>query len=150
MLIMCLPYGFRCAAHAGSRGRERLDQPGVPPAAREPAHRDAPDPAPRADARCRSVRPPDEAARSPPAGASLGRDPLVLAASRRLGLPRVLTLADAARESWVLNPGGCGGRAALEQTLARVGAPLRVAVETYGLELQLSLVARGVGLGLLP
>lgn len=87
---------------------------------------------------------------APLAGELLARQPLVLVAPRRLALPRVLTLADAARQSWVLNPGGCGGRAALEQTLARVGAPLRVAVETYGLELQLSLVARGVGLGLLP
>lgn len=87
---------------------------------------------------------------APLAGELLASEPLVLVAPRRLRLPRVLTLADAARQSWVLNPGGCGGRTALEQALARGGAPLRVAVETYGLELQLSLVARGVGLGLLP
>lgn len=86
---------------------------------------------------------------APLVGELLANEPLVLVAPRRLGLPPVVTLADAARQTWVLNPGGCGGRAALEQALARAGAPLRVAVETYGVEL-LSLVARGVGLGLLP
>jgi len=87
---------------------------------------------------------------APLAGELLVSEPLVIVAARRLRLPRVLTLDAAARQSWVVNPGGCGGRAALEQTLARGGAHLRVAVETYGLDLQLSLVARGIGLGLLP
>jgi DNA-binding transcriptional LysR family regulator len=50
----------------------------------------------------------------------------------------------------VLNPAGCAARAALERQLARAGLPLQVNVETYNYELQLALIARGRGLGLVP
>jgi DNA-binding transcriptional LysR family regulator len=67
--------------------------------------------------------------------------------SRHLGAVRV---ADLAGQSWILNPEGCAARAALRRALLGVGANMRVAVETYNYELQLSLVARGRGLGLVP
>ena len=51
---------------------------------------------------------------------------------------------------WVLNPRGCSYRSALETLLDRQGVPVRVAMEVVGRELQLSLVARGAGLGLCP
>ena len=52
--------------------------------------------------------------------------------------------------SWVLNPEGCAARARLRRSLLGSGLDLRVAVETYDYELQLSLVAKGRGLGLVP
>jgi len=51
---------------------------------------------------------------------------------------------------WVLNPEGCAARAGLQEALARARVPLRVSVETYNYELQLSLIARERGLGLVP
>ena len=72
---------------------------------------------------------------------------VVAARSRQPGTVRVTDLGG---ESWVLNPEGCAARAALRRTLAVAGADMRVAVETYNYELQLSLVARGRGLGLVP
>lgn len=52
--------------------------------------------------------------------------------------------------TWVLNPSGCSYRTALEAILDRQGLPLHVAMEVAGRELQLSLIARGTGLGLCP
>jgi len=51
---------------------------------------------------------------------------------------------------WILNPEGCGARAILQKAFGRAGLSLRVGVETYNYELQMSLVARGRGLGLVP
>lgn len=89
----------------------------------------------------------------PPAGVEgrmIRTERLVFVASSRRRLPRIVKLTDVAEETWVLNPDGCGFRAALRRALEDVNAPLRVAVEAYGMELHLSLVARGVGLGVLP
>jgi DNA-binding transcriptional LysR family regulator len=58
--------------------------------------------------------------------------------------------ADLDASEWILNPEGCAARASLQRELARRGLPLRLAVETYNYELQLALVARGGGLGLVP
>ncbi|WP_249123842.1 MULTISPECIES: LysR family transcriptional regulator [unclassified Bradyrhizobium] len=52
---------------------------------------------------------------------------------------------------WVIQPESCGYRVALTQALERAGAgPPRVIVEAFGKNLQLSVVARGAGFGLLP
>jgi DNA-binding transcriptional LysR family regulator len=63
---------------------------------------------------------------------------------------RLRTLGDLRDATWVLNPEGCAARAQLERQLARARLPLRVAIETYDYELQMALVARGRGLGLVP
>ena len=60
------------------------------------------------------------------------------------------TLRDTSEAGWILNPEGCAARAWLQKSLAKGGMPLRVAVETYNYDLQISLVARGRGLGLVP
>jgi DNA-binding transcriptional LysR family regulator len=60
------------------------------------------------------------------------------------------TMRDASEAGWILNPEGCAARAWLQRSLARGGLPLRVAVEAYNYELQISLVARARGLGLVP
>lgn len=61
-----------------------------------------------------------------------------------------LRLADCASQGWVLNPDGCGFRAGLQRTLADQGLSLNVNLETFGTELQLGLVADGMGLALVP
>jgi DNA-binding transcriptional LysR family regulator len=75
--------------------------------------------------------------------------PIVVVAARALGLPDTpVTLADLARYEWVLNQDGCGMRSVLRRAIEAAGVPFNVAVEAYGSELQLSLVARGLGIGL--
>ena len=67
-------------------------------------------------------------------------------AGKKGGAPR-LSLAELARHPWVLNQDGCGMRSALGRAFAASSLRFEVAVEAFGSELQLSLVARGVGLG---
>jgi DNA-binding transcriptional LysR family regulator len=57
---------------------------------------------------------------------------------------------DAAAAGWILNPDGCAARGGLQKALGRLGHSLRVAIETYNYELQMRLVARELGLGLVP
>ena len=86
----------------------------------------------------------------------LAVQPTVIVASRALEVPRQtgkkrgsprLPLAELARHPWVLNQDGCGMRSALGRAFAASSLRFEVAVEAFGAELQLSLVARGVGLG---
>ncbi|HFT6596815.1 TPA: LysR family transcriptional regulator [Klebsiella oxytoca] len=59
-------------------------------------------------------------------------------------------LRDCAEKGWVLNPDGCGLRAGLIRELQSQGLRLALNVETAGAQLQMSLVAQGLGLGLVP
>ena len=59
-------------------------------------------------------------------------------------------LCDCAEKGWVLNPDGCGLRAGLIRELQSQGLRLALNVETAGAQLQISLVAQGLGLGLVP
>jgi DNA-binding transcriptional LysR family regulator len=51
---------------------------------------------------------------------------------------------------WVLNPPGCFIRQALEARLRKLGSPFEVASEINNIDMQLALVASGIGLGLIP
>ncbi len=55
-----------------------------------------------------------------------------------------------ANRDWILNPMGCGYRAALERAMEDQSRNLRLVVDTYDTEKQLRLVAAGLGLGLVP
>jgi DNA-binding transcriptional LysR family regulator len=59
-----------------------------------------------------------------------------------------LSLQELATQSWVLSQDGCGIRRSIRHALDAARLPVDIAVETYGSELQLSLVARGVGIGM--
>jgi DNA-binding transcriptional LysR family regulator len=89
---------------------------------------------------------------SPPAGV----DGAVIAAEEvaiiapRSWRNRKWAVRDLADASWVLNPEGCAARAWLQREMAKRGLPLRIGVEAYSYDLQLSLVARRQGLGLAP
>ena len=63
---------------------------------------------------------------------------------------RPVRLIHLVKEGWVLNPLGCGYRAALEAAMGERQGTLHVAIDTYGTEMQLRMVASGRGLGLVP
>ncbi|PXW28464.1 LysR family transcriptional regulator [Paraburkholderia caballeronis] len=84
------------------------------------------------------------------AGASLGTLKLAVVARKGALKKRPHTLAECQSLGWVLNPDGCGFRAGLQHALAGQGHTLKLNLETLGTELQLGLVADGVGLGLVP
>ncbi|MFZ4832136.1 LysR family transcriptional regulator [Rouxiella sp. Mn2063] len=54
------------------------------------------------------------------------------------------------QQGWILNPQGCGFRAALQRALTEQGLPLLINLEAFGTSLQLSLIAQGRGMGLMP
>ncbi|WP_211453928.1 LysR family transcriptional regulator [Collimonas antrihumi] len=73
----------------------------------------------------------------------------VIVAHREAGLREGrLSLQELASQAWVLNQDGCGIRRSIRHALDAARLPVDVAVETFGTELQLSLVARGVGIGM--
>jgi DNA-binding transcriptional LysR family regulator len=76
-------------------------------------------------------------------------DIVVAAPKGRFPRPRV-TLADCAPGPWILNPEGCSFRRRLLSALQDRGLPYQVSIDGFGTELQMQLVARGLGLGLLP
>lgn len=55
-----------------------------------------------------------------------------------------------ASQEWILNPEGCGYRAALEAAMGARGHRLKLALDTQGSAIQLRMVAAGLGLGLIP
>ncbi|SUD95619.1 Cys regulon transcriptional activator [Pandoraea pulmonicola] len=79
----------------------------------------------------------------------LGHKPTVVVAPSTFALPdEPISLAQLANYPWVLNQDGCGMRSAISRAMSTAGLPFNVAVEAFGSELQLSLVARGLGVGL--
>lgn len=84
------------------------------------------------------------------AATSLGRLRLLVVAARGSWDRRGGRLTDCYDRGWVLNPDGCGFRAGLQHALAEQGLKLRINLETFGSELQLGLVAKNLGLGLVP
>lgn len=82
-------------------------------------------------------------------GAALATEQLHVIGSR-VSRNRARGLKEAAATGWILNPDGCAARGGLQKALSKSGHSLRVAVETYNYELQMLLVARQLGLGLVP
>ncbi|WP_296183097.1 LysR family transcriptional regulator [Pseudomonas sp. UBA1879] len=83
-------------------------------------------------------------------GESIGKMELVVVCAKEHQPKKAIKLADCYDQGFVLNPDGCGFRAGLQRTLADQGLGLKVNLETFGTELQLGLVADGMGLGLVP
>lgn len=59
-------------------------------------------------------------------------------------------LRDLTEEDWILNPAGCGCRAALERAFDRQQLPMHITAEIFGEDLQLSLLSKRGGLSLVP
>src|ERR1700736_3733631 len=88
-----------------------------------------------------------------PAAPLIGRtiatvDVAIVQSRRRPRVREAVALGDLAKEDWILNPVGCGYRAGLESAMGESNRSLRVAVDTYGAEIQLRMIASGLGLGL--
>jgi len=83
-------------------------------------------------------------------GKPLGKERLVIVASRSEGHSGVRKIEDLAGVQWILNPDGCAARATLRRLLLRANVDMVVAVESYNYELQLALVAQNRGLSLVP
>lgn len=83
-------------------------------------------------------------------GESIGKMELVVVCAKAALPKKPVKLSDCYELGWVLNPDGCGFRAGLQRTLTDQGLSLKVNLETFGTELQLGLVADGMGLGLVP
>jgi DNA-binding transcriptional LysR family regulator len=81
---------------------------------------------------------------------NMGKERLVVVAPRGKDHSRVRKIRDVAGARWILNPEGCAARAALQKALQRAGIDLVVGVETYNYQLQLALVAKNRGFGLVP
>jgi len=77
-------------------------------------------------------------------------DVQVVQSKRNPMVPRRSKISRLADFEWVLNPQGCGYRAALQRAMEGVGKELRIGVDVHGTETQLRLVAAGLGLGLAP
>lgn len=85
------------------------------------------------------------------AGKRIARfDVLVVQSRRNPVVPDRTGIAQLADCEWILNPQGCGYRAALQHAMEGVGKDLRIGVDVHGTESQLRLVAAGLGLGLAP
>lgn len=87
----------------------------------------------------------------PPAGMAahaFDRQPIRVVASPALGLRSRVTLEQLSAFPWVLSQNGCGMRSTLRRSLEERGLPCDIGVEAFGADLQLSLVARGAGIGL--
>ena len=81
-------------------------------------------------------------------GVTLGHEAMRLVQSRNFVQSRFSRSSDFCRRNWVLNPVGCLVRVEIKNRVERLGAPLRVAAELHNADLQLSLIAGNVGIGM--
>jgi DNA-binding transcriptional LysR family regulator len=77
-------------------------------------------------------------------------DVVVVQSRQRPRFRRQIRVSTLANEDWILNPEGCKYRSALERAIGERGGTLRVIVDTHGIEVQLRMIASGLGLGLVP
>jgi len=83
-----------------------------------------------------------------PGAELLGIERVAVVAGAILDCPDRCALTDLLTFPWVINPDGCGFRTQLDRALGQLGHALDVSAETWGHGLQLALIARGTGLGL--
>ena len=89
------------------------------------------------------VRPPEDLISE-----DLGAQAVLLIAAPGLGVPRPASLSDLSRFPWVTNESGCGFRAFLRHSFDAARLPFQVGVEALSADLRMSLVSRGLGIGI--
>lgn len=82
-------------------------------------------------------------------GVTLAHEAMRLVQARTSTRPRSSKCSEFYRRNWVLNPLGCLVREEIKNRVERLGAPLIVAAELHNPDLQLSLIAGNVGVGML-
>jgi DNA-binding transcriptional LysR family regulator len=83
------------------------------------------------------------------AGVTLTHEAMRLVQARTATQPRSSNRSEFYRRNWVLNPLGCLVREEIKNRVERLGVPLIVAAELDNPDLQLSLIAGNVGVGML-
>lgn len=91
--------------------------------------------------------PPNSALPQGVAGQHLASTDVVVVAAKGRFESKAAMLRSYAESGWILNPEGCGFRAAVQRKLSDLGLRFNLNMETFGSELQLGLVAAGLGLG---
>jgi DNA-binding transcriptional LysR family regulator len=79
----------------------------------------------------------------------LAPEPVTLVASTKSALKDTVPLEDLRGCEWVLSREGCGYRGLLKRTLEAAGIPFIVVVEVLDIDLQLQLIAEGIGAGII-
>lgn len=82
-------------------------------------------------------------------GVTLSQEAMRLVQARTSAPRKSSRCSEFYRRNWVLNPAGCLVREELKNRVERLGAPLNVAAELHNPDLQLSLIAGNVGVGML-
>jgi len=77
----------------------------------------------------------------------IGKQPVLLVAAADLPLDEPTSLKALSRFGWVMNQDGCGFRAAIKRLFDAARLPFEVSVEAFNSDLRLSLIARGMGIG---
>ncbi|MBM7044538.1 MULTISPECIES: LysR family transcriptional regulator [Rhizobium] len=90
------------------------------------------------------LQPPDDVV-----GDALGIHSVILVASPLLGVPKAPKLDELSRFPWIMNQSGCGFRAFIHHRFEAERLPFDVAVEAMSADLRMSLIARGLGIGVL-
>ena len=90
------------------------------------------------------LQPPDDVG-----GDMLGVHSVILVASPSLGVPKAPKLDELSRFPWIMNQSGCGFRAFIHHRFEAERLPFDVAVEAMSADLRMSLIARGLGIGVL-
>ncbi|GAU80549.1 LysR family transcriptional regulator [Bosea sp. BIWAKO-01] len=86
-----------------------------------------------------------------PAGRIVGTEDVLIIAPKALRVPKRATLAALADHGWILMPDEtCGARRALRTAIERQGGQFLIAAEVHDIELQISLVSKGLGVGIMP
>ncbi len=80
---------------------------------------------------------------------NIGAQSILLVASPALGVPKAAKLEELSQFAWVMNETGCGFRAYIRHRFESARLPFQVAVEALSADLRLSLVARGLGIGII-
>ena len=87
-------------------------------------------------------------------GTVIGVESLAVVAGRTFKTSQrngeTVRICDLAPYGWIMNPAGCGYREILQRAFDRTNASFRIIADVLGYDLHLSLVARGVGLSLVP
>lgn len=79
---------------------------------------------------------------------NLGHQPVLLVAGRDSDVPAVTSMQELAQYPWVMNQDGCGYRAVIRRMFEAEHLMFQVGIEALSPDLRLSLVARGLGIGL--
>ncbi|MEW6639803.1 MAG: LysR family transcriptional regulator [Pseudomonadota bacterium] len=78
----------------------------------------------------------------------LGAQPVLFVVARDMTIGKSVGLDTLSQLTWVINQDGCGFRQVLKRHFDVAHLPFNVAVEALDAELRLSLVARGLGVGI--